>query len=210
VAQLASRPRGVVEALMGQFHWDPSSYLELMAREVPDYGLLQDETAAATRGVEVRSILELGTGTGETARRVLDAHPGATLHGIDSSPEMLAVARDALVGFDVELSLGAFEDPLPAGPFELVVSALAVHHLDAAGKAALFGRVANVLASGGRFVLADVVVPEDPADAVTPIDDGYDLPDSLADQLSWLQRAGLAARVHWARRDLAVLVADRG
>jgi tRNA (cmo5U34)-methyltransferase len=194
---------------MGQFHWDSESYLTLMAQEVPDYGVLQDETAAATRGVDARTILELGTGTGETARRVLAEHPGVRLHGIDSSPEMLGVARDALAAFDVELSLRAIEDPLPPGPFDLVVSALAVHHLDSAAKQALFGHVADVLCPGGRFVLADVVVPADPADAVTPIDEGYDLPDSVSDQLSWLSRAGLRSRVHWVRRDLAVLVADR-
>jgi tRNA (cmo5U34)-methyltransferase len=194
---------------MGQFHWDPESYLTLMAQEVPDYAVVQDETVAATRGVDARTILELGTGTGETARRVLAEHAGAHLHGIDSSPEMLGVARDALAAFEVELSLREFEDPLPPGPFDLVVSALAVHHLDSAAKQVLFGHVAAVLGPGGRFVLADVVVPADPADAVTPIDDGYDLPDSVPDQLSWLSRAGLRARVHWARRDLAVLVGDR-
>jgi tRNA (cmo5U34)-methyltransferase len=198
----------VVEEVMGQFHWDPESYLTLMAREVPDYEVLQDETAAATRGADARTILELGTGTGETARRVLAEHPGAHLHGIDSSPEMLDVARNALAAFDVELSLRPIEDPLPPGPFDLVVSALAVHHLDGAAKQALFGRVAGALGDGGRFVLADVVVPADRADAVTPIDRGYDLPDSVPDQLSWLSQAGLRARVHWARRDLAVLVGD--
>jgi tRNA (cmo5U34)-methyltransferase len=209
VAQLAPRPRSVVGAVMGQFHWDPESYLTLMAQEVPDYEVVQDETAAATRGVDTRTILELGTGTGETARRVLAEHPGARLRGIDSSPEMLDVARDALAAFDVELSLQAIEEPLPPGPFELVFSALAVHHLDSAAKQALFGQVADVLGPGGRFVLADVVIPADPADAVTPIDEGYDLPDSVPDQLSWLESAGLHGRVHWARRDLAVIVAER-
>jgi tRNA (cmo5U34)-methyltransferase len=35
------------------------------------------------------------------------------------------------------------EDPPPEGNFALVVSALAVHHLDGAGKADLFARVAD-------------------------------------------------------------------
>jgi tRNA (cmo5U34)-methyltransferase len=89
-----------------------------------------------------------------------------------------------------------------------VVSALAMHHLDGAGKADLFRRVAAVLAPGGRFVLGDVVVPEDPADVVTPIDGEYDKPSSTADQLRWLADAGFAARVTWQDRDLAVLAAD--
>lgn len=194
---------------MGQFHWDPDAYLELMHRELPDYERLQDELVDATRAVRARTILELGTGTGETARRVLVAHPQAQLHGIDASAEMLAVARATLDARCTSLVVGRLQDELPAGPFDLVVSALAVHHLDAAAKAALFARVAGVLRPGGRFVLADVVVPDDPADAITPIDPGFDLPSAVGDQLRWLRDAGLRPSVAWARRDLAVLVAQR-
>jgi tRNA (cmo5U34)-methyltransferase len=190
---------------MGQFHWDPDAYLQLMAEEVPDYARLQDEVARAGEDVQARRVLELGTGTGETARRVLAHHPGAAFVGVDASGAMLSHAE--LPGAD--LRIRRLEDPLPGGPFELVVSALAVHHLDGAGKADLFARVAQRLAPGGRFVLGDVVVPGDPADVVTPIDGVYDTPDTVADQLEWLHAAGLPARVAWAHKDLAVLVADR-
>jgi tRNA (cmo5U34)-methyltransferase len=190
---------------MGQFHWDPDAYLQLMAEEVPDYATLQDEVAAAAADRPARRMLELGTGTGETARRVLAGRDAAALVGIDASGAMLSHAE--LPGAD--LRIRRLEDPLPAGPFDLVFSSLAVHHLDGPGKADLFARVAAVLAPGGRLVLGDVVVPEDPADVVTPVDGVYDMPDSVADQLAWLEAAGLSAHVAWARRDLAVLVADR-
>jgi SAM-dependent methyltransferase len=153
-------------------------------------------------------ILELGTGTGETARRLLERHPRASLVGIDASPRMLAHARAVLPAGRVALSVGRLEDPLPDGPFDLVVSVLAVHHLDGPGKADLFPRVAAVLSPGARFVLGDVVVPDDPVDAVTPIDGDCDTPSSVAEQLGWLSAAGLASRVAWAQRDLAVLVAE--
>lgn len=194
---------------MGQFHWKPDSYLALMRREVPDYERLQAEVVDATREIDARSILELGTGTGETAGRLLAAQPRARLHGIDSSPGMLAAARSALTGREVRLDVARIEDPLPDGPFDLAVSALTVHHLDAAGKAALFHRVADLLIPGGRFVLADVVIPDDLADMVTPIDPDYDEPSSVSDQLAWLTAAGLTASVRWKHRDLAVLVCDR-
>src|ERR687891_65774 len=93
----------------------------------------------------------------------------------------------------------------PAGPLDLCVSALTVHHLDGAGKADLFERLSAVLSPGGRFVLADVVVPDDPADAVTPLSPEYDLPSTVADQLTWLDAAGFDTRVTWRHRDLAVL-----
>lgn len=190
--------------MMGQFHFDPGSYLDLMRSEMPAYHRLQDEATAAT-GSGAQQILELGTGTGETARRVLERHPGAALVGIDASAVMLAVAREALPGAD--LRVARLEDPLPPGPFDLVISVLAVHHLDAPGKAGLFRRVAAVLARGGRFVLGDVVVPEDPADATTPLSPGFDLPSRAGDQLEWLVAAGLDASVRWTAGDLAVLVA---
>jgi tRNA (cmo5U34)-methyltransferase len=189
---------------MGQFHWDPEGYLEMVRAEVPDYDRLQDELARATDGIDARRVLELGTGSGVTSRRVLERHPHAHLTGVDSSEHMLGAAD--LPGADLRLQdLG---DPLPEGPFDLVFSALAIHHLDAAAKADLFERVAAVLAPGGRFVMADVVVPEDPADVVTPLDPGFDLPDAVPDLLRWMGDAGLRARVSWQARDLAVLVAD--
>jgi tRNA (cmo5U34)-methyltransferase len=179
-----------------------------MRIEVPAFERLQDEVAAASADAEATVILELGTGTGETARRVLDRHPGARLVGIDASEEMLATAEAALAGRDVGLRVARLEDPLPPGPFDLVFSALTVHHLDAAGKADLFRRVAAALRRGGRFVLGDVVVPDDPADAIIPLDPGYDLPDPLRDQLEWLADAGFTAAATWTHRDLAVVAAD--
>ena len=190
---------------VGQFHFTPERYLELMHEEVPRYEELQDEVARATEGGKVDRVLELGVGTGETSRRVLARHPGARLVGIDASAAMLAEAH--LDGADLRVS--RLEDPLPEGLFDLVVSCLAVHHLDGAGKRDLFARIAETLAEGGRFVLGDVIVPEDPADAVTPCTPDFDLPDRIDDQLGWLDAAGFDARASWIRGDLAVLTARK-
>ena len=193
---------------MAQFHFDPDSYAALMAEEVPAYERLQDEVAAASRGRPAARVLDLGTGTGVTALRVLAAHPDARLVGIDESADMLAVARKALPP-ESDLRVSQLEDPLPPGPFDLVVSALAVHHLDGPGKRDLFRRIAAVLAPAGRLVLADLIIPDHPADAVTPIDGDYDQPSTLADQLTWLREAGLDPSVTWSDRDLAVILASR-
>lgn len=192
---------------MGQFHWDPDTYLRLMREEVPAYDRLQDEVMRAAAGLQVERILDLGTGTGETAARVLELYPKAALVGIDASSAMLAHARSRL-GARPDLHVARLEEPLPEGHFDLVVSALAVHHLDGDGKRDLFRRVADALAPGGRFILADVVVPERDEDAVTPLSSDYDLPDRVDDQLRWLEDATLRPRVAWAAKDLAVLVAN--
>ena len=197
---------------MSQFHFDPATYTELMREEVPDYDRLQEAVAAATDGIAVSRVLDLGTGTGVTLAAVLARHPSASAVGIDESAAMLEAAR-AHPELDrpgaVDLRVADLADPLPAGPFDLVVSALAVHHLDGPAKADLFRRVAAVVDPPGRFVLGDVVVPEDQADAVTPVSDDYDRPSSVADQLGWLEEAGFNSVVVWSARDLAVLRADR-
>ena len=200
----------VADALAGQFHFDPSSYDAEIRDDLPAYDELQDAVVAAGRGAPVRRILELGTGTGETAQRLLAAHPGAVLTGVDTSAAMLGAARARLPANGIELRVGRLEDPLPDGPFDLVATALSVHHLSAAGKRDLFARIRGVLAPGGRFVLGDVVVPENPADVVASLTPGYDQPSSLEDQLGWLVEAGFTrVRATWTQRDLAVVVAER-
>ena len=192
---------------VGQFHFRPDEYIALMESELPDYYRLQDAAAAAT-GSGAARLLELGTGTGESALRVLARHPGASLVGIDESADMLRVARERLP--DADLLVSRLEDALPDGPFDLVFSVLAIHHLDGPGQADLFERIAVVLDPGGRLVIGDVVVPDDPADATTPLSPDYDLPSRADDQLAWLADAGFDASVAWTAGDLAVIVANYG
>jgi tRNA (cmo5U34)-methyltransferase len=197
---MVSRPDG------DQFHFNPATYLETIRAEVPAYDELQDAVAEATVGIRAERVLELGVGTGQTSKRVLDLHPEAELVGIDESAEMLVAASADVAAADLRVS--RLQDSLPEGSFDLVVSALAVHHLDGASKADLFARVADRLRPGGRFVLCDVVVPDNPADVVTPIDGVYDQPSTIDDQLRWLAAAGMDAEVVWARQDLVVIIAD--
>jgi tRNA (cmo5U34)-methyltransferase len=83
-----------------------------------------------------------------------------------------------------------------------------VHHLKGDQKAVLFQRIQAVLRPGGRFLLADVVVPERPEDAMTPLSPDYDHPSTLPELLGWLQAAGFSPTLIWKRRDLAVIAAD--
>jgi tRNA (cmo5U34)-methyltransferase len=207
VRQGAVSEEEVGGALERQFHFDPASYEDMIRTDIPVYDRLQDELAEAT-GTGARRVLELGTGTGETARRLLARHPEAELVGVDESAGMLQAARAALPAERVTLQVGRLQDELPAGPFDLVASALCVHHLRGRAKQSLFARVRAELAPGARFVLADVVVPPSPQDAVTSLSPGFDHPSTVADQLSWLDGAGFRARVTWQHRDLAVFVAE--
>jgi tRNA (cmo5U34)-methyltransferase len=193
---------------MAQFHDTPDLYLKAMRGMLPLYDRLQDEVTAASSQVDASRILDLGAGTGETSRRCLKAHPQATIIAIDASIEMLDVAF-ATLGERAECRVAGLEDPFPAGPFELVVSALAVHHLRGPGKVHLFRRAWERLTPDGVFVLGDVVVPEQPACQPTPLDPAVDFPERLDDLVGWLKRAGFRPRVHWAEQDLVVIAASK-
>jgi tRNA (cmo5U34)-methyltransferase len=192
---------------VSQFHFDPATYLGLIRSEVAEYDELQERVAAATSDVTASRILDLGAGTGDTARRIVERHPDAALVALDASEAMLQRARDAVRA--AELLVRRLEDELPGGPFDLVVSVLAVHHLHSAGKRDLFRRVFAALRAGGRFVLGDVVVPERPEDADVPLAPEYDVPDRALDQVAWLREIGFDARIVWERGDLVVVAAHR-
>ncbi|MBA3332708.1 MAG: class I SAM-dependent methyltransferase [Actinobacteria bacterium] len=186
---------------MSEFEWDPDIFLATMLGEIPGYEELQDAVAAAAQGWNV---LELGTGTGETAVRILARSPGARWTGIDASEAMLEHARERLS--DADLRVQRLEDPLPEGPFDLVVSVLAVHHLDGPAKRDLFRRITEV---SDFFVLGDLVVAERAEDAAIEIDWVMDLPSTVPEQIAWLEEAGFEVEASYVRPDLAVFVARR-
>ena len=95
-----------------------------------------------------------------------------------------------------EVRLARIEDPLPDGPWDLVISVLAVHHLDDEGKRDLFRRVRE---QSRALVLGDVVdVPAD--QRVAPLEPGFDMPSPAADLASWC-----GGEVVWQADDLAVV-----
>jgi len=107
----------------------------------------------------VERVLDLGAGTGLLSRRIASAHPGVACTLLDGSAEMLARAVPAFPeGTPVTTVVGDLTGPLPAGPFDAVVSALAVHHLADEAKADLARRVQAVLRPGGVFVNAEQVL----------------------------------------------------
>ena len=175
--------------MSAQFHSDPETYLEQIRAEVPRYDELQERAIEAIPLAPSR-VLELGIGTGETTRRLRERFPDAQVVGLDASPEMVFRARE----MGIEVRLARMEDPLPDGPWDLVLSVLSVHHLDAAGKRDLFRRVREQSRS---LVLGDVVQAEP---QVAPIEPGVDFPDPAQDIATWCE-----GEVTWSADDLAVI-----
>ena len=190
---------------MGEFHDTPDGYLALMRGAIPVYDAFEDAAAGALGDEPIERLLDLGIGTGLTTSRVLRRHPRLRVVGLDVSAPMLPLAAATLPAANVEaLRQAPIDAELPEGRFDAAISALCVDHLDAAGKRALFARLRPVV---DRLVVADVVLPDDPVDAVTPLDPAIDHPDRLDDQVAWLEAVGFEARVAWTWRDLGVIAA---
>src|SRR5215203_517432 len=134
---------------MGQFDWTPDEYLERIRSRIPRYDELQEQAVAA-----VPFSLELGMGTGETTRRLIETHPDAWVIGLDSSPDMVFRARQT---YD-DVQLARMEDPLPDGPWDLVISVLSVSGLDDTQQQSLFRRVRDHSRS---LVIGDVFEEEE-------------------------------------------------
>ncbi len=149
-------------------------------------------------------VLDLGAGTG-----ILSA---AGLHLLDASADMLEQAAKRLAGLQPRMLVQPLEADLPPGPFDAVVSALAIHHLDDAGKRGLYSRILSALAPGGIFLNAEQVsggsprlqnlfesVHIDRARALGSSDAeiagavqrmSYDQCATAGDQVHWLQELG--------------------
>ena len=112
---------------------------------------------------EPGDVLDLGCGTGALAAMVARAYPTARLTLLDGAPAMVDAAAAALGERAVVSVVQDFAAPLPDGPFDAVVSALAIHHLDDAGKASLYARAFTALRPGGVFVNAEQILGATPA-----------------------------------------------
>lgn len=107
-------------------------------------------------------VLDLGAGTGLLSALVRRAHPEAELTLVDGAAAMLDGARTRLGDERTHYVLGDLAHELPAGPWDAVVSALAIHHLEDPAKRRLFARVHAALIPGGVFVNAEQVAGPTP------------------------------------------------
>ena len=151
--------REVVAAFLGQRSAvipDRARQVEVMLR------LLRATPRAPGR------VLDLGAGDAVLLATVLDAFPEASGAAVDYSPPMLEQARVRLATFGPRATVIAADLATPgwrravSGPFDVVVSGYAIHHLTHDRKRALYGEIFTLLSDGGPFVNCEHVASPSP------------------------------------------------
>ncbi len=107
--------------------------------------------------ISYHSALDLGCGTGEMMKQILQTDNCKELYGIDLSEEMLAVAKSKLPD-QVKLLLGDSESlPFPDNFFDVVYCNDSFHHYPAPRN--VLSEVQRVLKPGGTFLMGDCWQP---------------------------------------------------
>jgi len=110
------------------------------------------------------AILDIGAGTGLLSALLLQRYPGAPLTLLDISNQMLNAAHERFSGNpDVRYITGDYSTGDLGGPYDLICSALSIHHLIDKDKQKLYDRIYGALNPGGVFVNADQAAGETPA-----------------------------------------------
>lgn len=209
-----------------------AEYDEAIRRFIPGYEAMIDKAASAVATIHPDRVLDLGAGTGALSARFL-AKPGEGVVELwDVDPEMLAVARGRLVGAGdrAVFEEQSFIDPFP--PCDAIMASLSLHHIaDFDEKVKLMVRAFEALRPGGRFVNADVTIPDDEPDrqaryqawADHQIEMGIEEGQAWANFETWskedtyfpleaeleaLEEAGFLARCVWRRGPSTVLVGE--
>lgn len=195
---------------------EPERVVEYLAREIPYRGTAEELLLAALPKRTER-FLDLGTGDGRLLALLAERFPGSSGIGTDLSEPMLSRAVERFADDPrIELHRHDMAEPLvEPGPFDAVVSGLAVHHLEDSRKQELFREIHSLLAPGGVFANLDLVRADTPGlherfrrEIGRVEDDPTDRLADLSDQLAWLRDVGFnSADCHFKWLELALLVA---
>jgi len=164
---------------------------------------------------EAIRIIDLGCGTGTVAKRLGDKYPNAKIVCLDIASKMIDIAKYKLENRkSTEFIVGDFSTVDFKEPFDVVVSSLALHHIQTdEEKKEFYTKIYSLLNTSGQFLNADVVLAmtdyqqkmnmnrwidymnrnvsmEEIQQRWIPAHKAEDRPSKLMDQLKWLEEIG--------------------
>jgi tRNA (cmo5U34)-methyltransferase len=218
-----------------QFEAEYEEYDKNVRDVLPSYEEMNNKVVEEVKVKGERlEILDLGIGTGQTAKGLLEKYPKSIVTGIDLSPKMLEMAKNRLIKFSnrlkfIEADIIDFE---PSQKYDACVAVLSVHHLNQKEKQQLFSRIFNSLNEKGIFVIGDMIIGDSEketnqieveweehlikklgkkeAENWMKIYRKEDIPDSINNQLRWLKDAGFKeVKCSWNKLNCAVFFGRR-
>ena len=152
-----------------------TAYLERLANGWPERPQIAQHIIQmiSELGLAAPRVLELCCGPGWLAAQLLAALPTMHYTGVDLSPPFLAFAQETLVLYtnrvnllEVDLSYVEWVDQLMTKvgttQFDAIISLQSLHDVgDEQAIAQLYGLAKGLLAPGGLFLNADLIVPPD-------------------------------------------------
>jgi tRNA (cmo5U34)-methyltransferase len=177
-------------------------------------------------------ILDLGTGTGITAKLIQDALPKSHIDAVDFSDQMLERAKEKLGVDNVSYILGDFATIKFTKKYDIIVAVIGIHHQNNKGKKALFRKIYSALKPGGVFIFGDLVTHKDQHVAalndarhyhhlVVKTSNERELTEwahhhmflndlaPIEDQIEWLSKVGFKTRVLFKKFNTALIVASK-
>lgn len=176
-------------------------------------------------------MIDLGTGTGITARIMQDVLPSARFDLVDFSEQMMSGARQRF-GDVANYLLGDYATMDFTKKYDAVVAVIGVHHQTHTGKRELFKKIYSMLKPGGTFIFGDLVTYRNPQEAalknaqhfhhlVEHAEDEQTLKEwahhhqflnqlaPVEDQIEWLQAAGFMVEQKMLKFNTALLIAKK-
>lgn len=135
-----------------------SKYSELIAKCVPRYPeLMYNMFHHIPADFQPKRILDLGCGTGNLTKQMLNKFPEAEIDALDISEEILNESRKRFSDKpNIRYIQADFKSlHLPPGSYDLVMSSIAIHHIEDPDKIRLYAEVFQALSAGGLFIFAD-------------------------------------------------------
>ncbi len=107
----------------------------------------------AARDARPGSILDFGTGIGNSLPHLRAIFPDAKITGLDVSSKSIRIAAQRFPGVADLVSYDGDQIPLPEQSFDLIFSSCVFHHIDADQHIAIFERLRRLLSPAGRLVV---------------------------------------------------------
>ena len=108
-------------------------------------------------------ILDMGAGTGLLSAFLMERYPDASFTLIDISEKMLDIAKDRFRGnSNVKYIVADYSKYSFVEDYDIVVSALSIHHLEDEEKKKIYKKSYSLLKQNGIIINADQVYGETP------------------------------------------------